>query len=252
MLRSGLVSVTFRQLTPEEIVKLVSEAGLEGIEWGGDIHVPHGDVKRAREVSRMTKDAGLSVAAYGSYYRVGRLPVGDFEKILETALALEAPTIRVWAGDRGSQDADDAWWAKVVEESREIADMAEKEGIAIAYEYHGDTLTDTNDSAYRLLNEVAHQSIRCNWQPAVGRSVESRLDGLRQILPYLANVHVFHWVSGERLPLSAGEDEWMLYLKLISEASGEHYTMLEFVKGDEPEQFLEDAKSLRIFLMQLG
>jgi hypothetical protein len=47
MIRTGLVSVTFRQLSAEEIIKLVVCAGLEGIEWGGDIHVPHGDLKRS-------------------------------------------------------------------------------------------------------------------------------------------------------------------------------------------------------------
>ncbi len=41
MIKSGLVSITFRQLTCEQIVDLVSKAKLDAIEWGGDIHVPH-------------------------------------------------------------------------------------------------------------------------------------------------------------------------------------------------------------------
>ena len=68
-MKAGLVSITFRQLSAEKIVGLVSAAGLQGIEWGGDIHVPHGDVKRAEEVKRMTLDSGLEVSAYGSYYK---------------------------------------------------------------------------------------------------------------------------------------------------------------------------------------
>lgn len=251
MLYSGLVSITFRKLTPDEIVKLVCKAGLQGIEWGGDIHVPHGDVKRAKEVSVMTKEAGLSVAAYGSYYRVGSVIAGPFERILETALALETPTIRVWAGDRGSEDADETWWNRVIEESRQIAEMAERDGVAIAYEYHGGTLTDTQDSTQRLLGEVAHKNIRCYWQPPVNQSVDTRIEGLKQVIPYLSNVHVFHWASASRLPLSDGKDEWIRYLKLISKVSGERYAMLEFVEDDEPEQLLEDAKSLRAFLTEI-
>ena len=42
MIYPGLVSVTFRKLSPEEIVQLVVSSGLKGIEWGGDIHLPHG------------------------------------------------------------------------------------------------------------------------------------------------------------------------------------------------------------------
>ena len=48
MIHTGLVSVTFRKLEPAEIVDLVKQAGLQGIEWGGDIHVPHGDIQRAK------------------------------------------------------------------------------------------------------------------------------------------------------------------------------------------------------------
>ncbi len=65
-LRSGLVSVTFRQLTPSAIITLVTRAGLDGIEWGGDVHVPHGDLVRARQVRQQTIQAGLQSAAYGS------------------------------------------------------------------------------------------------------------------------------------------------------------------------------------------
>ena len=63
MISSGLVSVTFRKLSPAEIVDLVRQAGLNCIEWGGDIHVPHGDCVRAREVRQRTLAAGLTVAA---------------------------------------------------------------------------------------------------------------------------------------------------------------------------------------------
>ena len=47
---TGLVSITFRRLNPLEIVSLVAENGLTAIEWGGDIHVPPGKLKLARDV----------------------------------------------------------------------------------------------------------------------------------------------------------------------------------------------------------
>ncbi|HNC24059.1 MAG TPA: sugar phosphate isomerase/epimerase, partial [Opitutaceae bacterium] len=100
MIHPGLVSVTFRALTPTQIVALVRQAGLRGIEWGGDIHVPHGNLARAREVREMTQEAGLSVAAYGSYYRAAQSEADGlaFEHVRATAVELGAPTIRVWAG----------------------------------------------------------------------------------------------------------------------------------------------------------
>src|SRR6185312_13188931 len=100
MISPGLVSITFRALTPAEVIALARQAGLRGIEWGGDIHVPHGNGARAREVKEMTAEAGLTVAAYGSYYRAGQADSSGltFDAVLETALELGAPLIRVWAG----------------------------------------------------------------------------------------------------------------------------------------------------------
>jgi len=59
MIKSGLVSVTFRKLTPAHIIQLVVDAGLEGVEWGGDVHAPPGDARLAQEIARMTVDAGV-------------------------------------------------------------------------------------------------------------------------------------------------------------------------------------------------
>ncbi len=247
MVKTGLVSVTFRKLSPSNIIKLVSDAGLQGIEWGGDIHVPHGDIGRAREVLKMTEDAGLSVASYGSYYGVGcekekNLP---FEKVLETAIELKAPIIRVWAGNRGSDKADRAWWDLIINESRRIADMALKEGVAVAYEYHNNTLTDTSESAYRLLTEVNHKNMLSYWQPPVNAEEEECLEGLKKITPWLSNIHTYYWESGNRMVLEAGVGKWLKYMEVIKDLEGTRYCMIEFVKGDTPEQFIEDAKALK-------
>jgi sugar phosphate isomerase/epimerase len=250
MLHSGLVSITFRALAPGEIVSLVKKAGLEGIEWGGDIHVPHGDLQRAREVNKMTSEAGLRVASYGSYYRVGHEEPVPFEAVLETALALGAPMVRVWAGKRGSAEADAAYREQVAQDSRRIAEMAAQTRVSVAYEFHGNTLTDTSTSARALLEQVAHENLRTYWQPVVGASVEDCLAGMEMILPWLENVHVFHWggTIAERLPLAQGEEAWGRYLGRIATTGKERWAMLEFVRGDSPQAFLEDAQALKTFL----
>ena len=152
MIRTGLVSVTFRDLAPRRIVDLVNEAGLDAVEWGGDVHVPHGDAARARDVGRMTRDAGLTTAVYGSYYRAGAPDPGpDFAAVLETALVLGAPMIRVWAGAIGSERAAARDRAAVVDDTLRIAGIAHRHGIAITFEFHGGTLNDTNGSSRRLI-----------------------------------------------------------------------------------------------------
>ena len=251
MIKTGLVSVTFRKLSPREIIDMVAKAGLSGIEWGGDIHVPHGNIGLAREVGRMTVDAGLKVAAYGSYYHVGceEQEGVPFEKVMETALELKAPVIRVWAGDRGSGEADEVWWEKVVKETRRISGMAKDTDIAISFEYHGNTLTDTGESAVRLMREAGGGNISCYWQPPTGLDFDGQMEGLRKITPWLSNIHAFWWDLYERLPLLDGADTWRRFIAIVRALEGEHFCMLEFVRGDSVEQFREDAAALKQIIL---
>ncbi len=253
MIHPGLVSVTFRKLSPKEIVDLAVKAELEAIEWGGDVHVVAGDVELAERVGAMTRDAGLEVASYGSYYRVGHEDQVPFEFVVETAVGLGAPTIRVWAGRKGSREGDDEYRRRVVRDSHRIADWASDSGVTLAYEFHGRTLTDTYESAVRLLRDVHHENLRCYWQPPHGLDAKECLGGLREVLPWLLNVHVFHW-GGEprkRLPLSSGADRWKQYLEAIRSTGRDHYAMLEFVRDDSPKAMLEDAETLKGWLREL-
>lgn len=243
MITTGVLSVTFRKLTARAIVALSTQAGLHGLEWGGDVHVPQGDLAAAREVRRMTEDAGLAVLAYGSYFRCR--PGEAFEPVLASAMALGAPLIRIWAGERGSDQADDAYRAGVAEQARACAALAAQHGIAVAFEFHGNTLTDTLDSTQTLL--AATPGLRTLWQPPHDMDEAQRLSGLRALLPWLANVHVFHWRMPDRarLPLADGEALWRERLALAAQCGHDLAAMLEFVRDDDPAQFLQDADVLK-------
>lgn len=105
-LHPGLCSITFRELGVERIVDLAAEAGLSGIEWGSDVHVKPGDVVTAERVKRLCTDLGLSCPSYGSYARCEDVVQDAFDAVLDSAEALSAQTVRVWAGRQGSAEAD--------------------------------------------------------------------------------------------------------------------------------------------------
>ena len=250
----GLVSVTFRQFPPERIIELVAEAGLRGIEWGGDVHVPHGDLATARRVQQATRDAGLAVAAYGSYYRAGQTEDRGvpFAAVLDTAQALQAPVIRVWAGSKGSAEtpADDR--QRIAEDLHRAGSQAQEHGFRISIEFHANSLTDSPASALQLMQEIDHPNVFLYWQPPVGGSVAENVHGLQQILPYLSHVHVFHWHLVDDgidcRPLAEGEADWQAYFSVLAEAPGERFALLEFVRDDDEQQFLQDAAMLRRWL----
>jgi len=256
MILSGLVSVTLREWSPDAILQLAQRAGLAGVEWGGDRHVPHGDLACARAVGQATTAAGLGVVAYGSYYRVGHgADPCAFETVLATALALGAPLIRVWAGRLGSRAADAAHWERVCRDAQRCGELAAQAGLTLSFEFHGGTLTDTPAAARRLLETVAHPAVRCYWQPPQGAGRAEALAGLTAVQPWLSHLHVFHWVPGAqgmlRCPLAEGADDWRAYLRQAAAAGAQRFALLEFVRGDDPRQLAADAATLNGWLAGL-
>ena len=247
MLLPGLCSISFRELSPREIIALCAQHGLQGIEWGGDIHVPHGEVETAREVGKMTRDAGIEVAAYGSYYRCdGKL---EFEPVLASALELGAPLIRVWAGN-----GEAGTRAQTIENLQKACEMANVEHILIATEYHGGTQTQTRESCDFLLREFGNSNLQTLWQPlrrgaGMNAKIEENLEDLRAVASRLSNVHVYEWrdiQAGKTQRFSLQKSpQWPRYLEELQKIGGDRWLLLEYVPDDNP-QFLErEANALR-------
>jgi sugar phosphate isomerase/epimerase len=251
-IKSGLTSITFRQLCPNEIIDLTLQENLDGIEWGGDLHAPHGNIKIADEVYKMTADAGLDVIAYGSYFVLGFSAENglDFKSVLDSAVALHAPVIRVWVGKIASAEADENYRTKIIEETKTIAKLAAEKNIEIAFESHINTLTDTGESTVDLLEKINMENVKTYWQPDPSWSIEENLRKLSLIFPWLRNIHVFHWTDENfiRLPLNDGKDKWIKYFNKIAALDFDTYAIIEFVKDDSIEQFHTDAKTLKKLL----
>lgn len=244
-MKTGLCSVTFRDHSLEDVVQLTKEAGLEAIEWEAKVHVPHEDFKAARKAARLTKEAGLSVSSYGSYYIAGS--VEPFQGILRTAQELNTKMIRIWAGDAGSDELDDAQFDRLVRDVKLNAHLAQNLGITLSFEYHSNTLTDTPGSAVRLLEAIDEPNVKLYWQPAESLTFGQRIASLPLLKPWLTNVHVFHWQDYHtRYTLEEGSEEWTNYYQHLTPfTSPESYALLEFVKGNSPEQMKRDAEVLK-------
>lgn len=238
----GLVSVTYRKLSPAEIIARAAEAGLACIEWGSDIHVPQTDLDHARRVGNMTREAGLTVSSYGSYYRLGAGQ--DFAPYVEAACVLGAPVIRIWAGTKGSEQTDDTTRAAWAAEAKAVCRMAAERGLTVAFEYHHGTLTDTADSAVALIKAIDEPNCRLYWQPEFAKPQEVILADLEKVSPWVDFCHVFTWnPDHSRRPLIDGTAVWREYLTRIPGWS-EKPLLLEFVPGDHPDLLAREASAL--------
>lgn len=253
MLIPGLVSVTFRNLSPQEIIDLVLKSGLEGIEWGGDVHIPPEEIDQAKEIAQICSDAGIRIPSFGSYYRLGAQDQKAITNALECASILGAGNIRVWAGEKGSLTTDPETRQRVIQDGRIFCDAAAERKIAVSLEFHTSTLTDTLDSTIELLREVDRSNLHSYWQPREEDSPDGNLQNLRSIKPYLTNVHCFHRVANiGRRPLFEGWEYWEKYLRTLLPDTQDHWVLLEFVQQDEPENFLRDAQTLKGWLQGLN
>ena len=251
MICPGLCSITFRNLAAAEIIALVVANGLSAIEWGGDIHVPAGRFDMAREVGRRSADAGLRTPSYGSYFRVTPESLAsDFAPVVETAQALGAETIRVWADGKSSREMDADYFLRLADAGYRLSGVAAQAGCRVGFEWHLGTATDTDASARRLIEAIGHPAACLYWQPRQGTPAPDRLAGLRETLGCLAHLHVFQWVGerDRRLPLADGVTDWRAFLACAAEASGDRCAYLEFVAEDTVEAFLRDAATLRDLL----
>ena len=211
----GLVSVTFKTKSADDIVELCRNAGLETIEWSEGWHIPEDDPVEAERIGILTRDSGLSVAEYGSYFKLGKGM--DFRKRIVNARALGTDTIRIWAGDRAAAAVPSAERKSMVEEARRVADMA------------------------AFIEAVDRANFLTLWQPTMALSIPERCEGLQAIGKRLVNLHVYYWTEEGRHPLKEGREYWKRYL---SNAEGCHSLLLEFVKDDSERQFHEDAAEL--------
>ncbi|HEY0620438.1 MAG TPA: TIM barrel protein [Kribbella sp.] len=243
--RTGLVSVTFRKLAVEEVVQVAERAGLAAIEWGGDVHVPLGDLPAARKARALCEDRGLAIAAYGSYLRAGSVDREEIRTAVTTAAELGAPRIRVWAGTVGTAEAGVGDRMAVTRGLAELADVAAGSGIEIAMEFHRNTLTDEVDSTITLLLDVGAPNLTTYWQPPVDLDDVECLQQLEALMPWLSTVHVFSWwPSNNRLPLAARESLWRPVLDRLAAEPREINALLEFVADDSVDQLATDAAHL--------
>ena len=248
MLKPGIVSKTFQNKSPQEVLELCRQADLKGIEWSENAHITPGNPEEAIVLRKLTVNSGLQVAGYGSYYRLGEN--SEPEKVFSTSLLsaelLGAPYIRIWAGHKPSTDFSFEERLLLAKEAKIICDLAQEKHIAVTLEWHRKTLTDTNESAMAFLDEVNHPNLYCLWQPTSELSVGERCEGidLLEKRNVLKNIHVYYWLGKDtRRPLKDGYSYWQEYLSHV-DSQKDRYALLEFVMNDDDSQFLEDARTL--------
>ena len=240
--RLGLVSVSFRRHSPEEIVKAARAAGLTCIEWGSDIHAPCRDTARLFEIVRLQKEYGMICSSYGTYFRLGVTPLAELSDYISAAKILGTNILRVWGGTKKGADMTPEELASFTDTCQKAAAMAEEAGVILCMECHMLSVTETTDYGVALLEAVNSPHFRMYWQPFQWLDTAGSLDVAKTYAPFVQHIHVFNWRGPKKLSLSEAVEDWRAYLSVLPPPRA---LLLEFMPDDRMETLLAEAEALR-------
>lgn len=241
MLHTGLVSISFRSLTCEELVEHLKKCGLKNIEWGSDVHAPADNIERLYEIKKLMDDNGINCCSYGTYFRISITPVEEIYKYIKAAKILGTNILRLWCGNKGTDVITKEEKEKLFADSKALAEIAEKEGVILCMECHNNTYTDRIGPALEIMEEINSENFRMYWQPNQLRTFEENMYYAKAISKYSYHLHVFNWAFDDRFPLKDSVLTWKDYL---TNFEGDRYLLLEFMPDDKIETLPAETMAL--------
>lgn len=235
----GLVSVSFRGHTPEEVLAAMVSCGLTLVEWGSDVHCPP---EKAAELAALQARYGVRCCAYGTYFRLGVTPTEELQRYIDAAKALGTHVLRLWCGDQNSEDYTEDGKAALFARCKEAAALAQANGVTLCMECHNKTYTNRREAALELMEAVNSKHFRMYWQPNQFRTEEENLEYAALLAPYTVNIHVFNWRGKEKYPLRPAADIWKQYLTCFD---GSQALLLEFMPDGRLESLAAEAGALK-------
>ena len=235
----GLCSISFRKHTPEEILRAMKEAGLSVIEWGSDVHCPP---EQAEEIAELQEQYRVACCSYGTYFRLGVTPICELEKHIMAAKTLGTDILRLWCGDKNSQDYTENEKKELFAVCKAAAELAEANGVTLCMECHNKTYTNAKEAALELMQAVDSRHFRMYWQPNQHRTEEENIAYAKVIAAYTVNIHVFNWKGKEKYPLGEARGIWREYLSCFD---GHKNLLLEFMPDGKLETLEEETAALK-------
>lgn len=239
--KCGVVSVSFRNHSPEEIIIAAKNAGLDCIEWGSDVHAPFDNMKKVNEIIQLQNKYGISCSSYGTYFRFGKDDVDELQRYIDTAKLLGTDILRLWCGDRSSELYSEDEKQELYAECIKAAKIAEENGAILCMECHNGTYTQTVEGALELMGAVDTPNFCMYWQPNQFKTIEDNIKYATLIAPYCKRVHVFNWDGSNKFMLSDGINTWKKYVENLKNVDT---FLLEFMPDDNIESLKDEGNAL--------
>ena len=240
--KPGLCSVSFRENSPEEILHNMKVAELDVIEWGSDVHCPP---EKAKEIALLQNQYGIQCCSYGTYFKIGVTPIEELRKYIVAAKTLGTNVLRLWCGDKNSEDYTESEKRNLFAACKAAAEIATAEDVTLCMECHNNTYTNRKEAALELMVAVNSPNFRMYWQPNQFKSEKENTLYAKLLSPYTVNIHIFNWNKKEKYPLRYAKDIWKNYLSCFDDNKN---LLLEFMPDGRIESLKTEAEALKEIL----
>jgi sugar phosphate isomerase/epimerase len=204
-MKFAVFTVMLPDLSPEEAVTALANAGYDGIEWrvttldpkkrheapsfwGNNLCTLEPTTENADRARKLTLEAGLELANLGTYLSPGDLAAA--ENAMQFAERAGARSLRINAA---SYDGHyHAAFERSLEFYREVEKLAKKYKVRALVETHQNLITPSASLAHRFVSNFDPEYVGVIYDPGnmVLEGFETYLMGLQLLGPYLAHVHL--------------------------------------------------------------
>jgi sugar phosphate isomerase/epimerase len=205
-MKVGVFTVSLPDLTPEEAVREIKDAGYDGVEWrvthvpeelrsdepsfwGNNLCTLEPTVEEARRARRLSEEAGLEIPGLGTYVALGDLEAAH--EAMRFAVTAGVPQVRVGAGA-----PDGRPYEELFDAAREflagVEDLARSHGVKALIEIHHKTICPSASLAQRLVSSFDPGLVGVILDPGnmAQEGFEDYRIGAELLGPYLAHVHI--------------------------------------------------------------
>jgi sugar phosphate isomerase/epimerase len=205
-MKIGVFTVGLPDLTPEEAVREIKDAGYDGVEWrvtsvpdgvkgeapsfwGNNLCTLEPTEEEAHRARRLAEEVGLEVPGLGTYVAVGDLGAAD--EAMRFAVTAGASQVRVGAGALDGSSYEESFSA-AREFLEGVEDLAANHGVKALVEIHHRTICPSASLAHRLVSAFDPERIGVIFDPGnmAQEGFEDYRIGLELLGPHLAHVHI--------------------------------------------------------------
>ena len=227
-----------RSMSLFEFVDLAADMGLDAVEPTSYYFDPDVDVEGLHRLKRHAFLLGLDISgtAIGNNFCLPPGPERDAQIHLtrtwiDRAAELDAPVIRVFAGQVPRGGGEEEAVALAIEGLNEVLPYAADRGVMLALENHGG-ITATPDQMLRLIEGVDHPYFGVNLDTGNFHTDDPYAD-LARIAPYAVNVQVKTEISRGGGPKE--DADLARFVAILREANYSGYVVLEYEAAEDPK-----------------